>query len=132
VDKHIIDACILYDDALRENQSEIIVPLEKCRIFYVPTMPHSHRTVWAQSDLLIFYCDDPNELAGDYLKASDTKDGVRRGVYFIVTQNDDYDHLIIDMASGNLQQTFSRSFRPKYVEINYQYLLKIPQLLSFA
>lgn len=133
MDENIIKASILYSDALKENHAELLLPLEDFKIVYVPNMPHSHRTVWIEENLLLLYVTEGvDDFAGDFLQASSTIQGIRRGVYCTAIENDDIDYHITNMASNNLQQSFSRSLRPQYFEISPEVLLKVPKLLVFT
>lgn len=130
-DKDIVDACILYRDALKENQAELLVPLSDLRVVYVPNMPHVHRTIWTQSDLILFYKTENPDEYGDFLRASDGPNG-QRGVYFTAIINDDIDYHVTKMACDNLRQDYTRILRPIYIEIDSNFLLKVPKLLSFT
>ena len=128
----IIDAALLYRDALMENEAELIVPLEKSRVFYVPKMMHLHRQFWYTSDLFAFYPSEFSEEIGtDYVRVSQGTNGFVRGFYIEVLNNEDFDTPIIQRASDNLLLSFSRSLRPSYFEIDPSLLLKALKLAAF-
>ena len=130
--KETIQAAILYKLALEENHAELVVPLEDCRVCYVPNMPHSHRSIWIEEVLYIFYCSSSEEFGNDYLKVSDSRHGTRRSVHLDIVDNNDIDYHMITIASSNLQQTYSRSLRPHYVEVDPVEILKVMKLLAFT
>jgi hypothetical protein len=83
-------------------------------------------------DLILFYKTENSDDWADFLRVSNSPIGTQRGVYFIGIKDDDIDYYVTKMACDNMQQTYSRSLRPTYFEINPDYLLKIPKLLAFA
>jgi|SRR5208282_717550 len=132
ITEEIIQAAALYKAALKENKAELIFPLKDFNIVYVPHMPHSHRTIWIEANLILLYRSS-EELASDYLPVSNLQNGARRGLYINVI-NEDYDieYHITNMACSNLKQTYSRSLGQKYIEIEPEILLRVINLLSFA
>lgn len=130
----IIDAVALYKDALRENQAELEIPLTDCEICYVPNMPHSHRTIWSQSDLFVFYRCSDGKWNSDFLKVSNSKSGARRGVYFTVLDcPQDIQDVIHNIACDNLQLPHSAILlNPQYIEIDPIVFSRLLNLLAFG
>lgn len=71
----IIEAAALFRDMLRENCIEEFIDLSNFQICYVKDMPHSHRSYWTQSDLILF-----GDIEGYSFTVSDLN-GQRRGFY---------------------------------------------------
>lgn len=132
VKEEIIRAASLYKSALKENQAELIISLEQCRICYVHDMPHSHRHAWYEENLFLFYHpSDPKEI-GDYLRAADLPSGDKRGLYVVTLDNDNIDHYLTEMVCDNLQLSYSRSMIPKYIEIDPDIFIRVSKLLAFV
>jgi hypothetical protein len=131
----VVEAAALYKAALEENQAELLISLDACKICYVANMPHSHRTQWAEANLIIFYID-PNppeyDIFSDYLLVSRLSSGTRRGLYFRVVADDDLRVHICKMACDNLRLSYSRSLCPSYIEIDPQLMLRVAKLLVFT
>lgn len=129
IELDVVDAAFLYRDALKENNAELLIPLKDCKIFYVPNMPHSHRSQWTEANLFIYYAD----LSGidDILCVSNASNGVRRGLYFRVVKNyNDLEEVLMIEARNNLQYS-SQLQLPYYIEIESKMLLKVLNLLIF-
>ena len=61
----------LYKNCLNNEGVEISVELERCILYYVPKMIHSHRDMWTQEDLLIFYPTNDKDYGCDTVAAKD-------------------------------------------------------------
>ena len=133
MDINVIKAVILYRDALQENQAELLVSLEDCSVVYVPNMPHSHRSYWTEANMFIFYKPKTSDnIDGDYLCVSNSSDGTRRGLWFVITENDDFNYCIAKIACDNLQIPYSNQIHPSFIEISPQLILKTINLLAFV
>lgn len=115
IELDVIDAAILYADALKENKAEIIVQLKDCKIFYVPNMPHSHRSVWTEANLFIYYASDSFD--DDFLSVSSTSSGIKRAVFLrIVEDYNNLENVLKTEACNNLQSPPINMQTPKYIE----------------
>jgi len=130
MNQYIIDACVLYRDALKENQAELSVPLNDLIVVYVPNMPHSHRTLWFESNLILLYKTENPDEYGDFITVSDGYNKNKRGLHFNGLPGNDIDYHVTKMACDNLQEDFNTIYKPFYIEIDPIHLVKIPRLLA--
>lgn len=129
--EEVIKAAALYKAALKENRAELMVPLEDCKVYYIPSMPHCHREIWLAEDLIIFHAT--KEETDDHLQVSPLQNGLQRNVYFCAIDNyDDMEHHVIQVACYNMRQTFSRSLLPRYYYIDSILMLRMTSLLAFV
>lgn len=129
ISEDIIQAAALYKAAFKENKAELLVSLKNCEIVYVPNMPHSHRTIWIEANLILFYSTS-EELVSDYLPVSNLQNGTRRGLYCnIINDDKSIEYHVTEIASGNLQCPYTG--KPKFIEIESKTLLRVIDLLAF-
>src|ERR1035437_9607333 len=99
--ENLIKAASMFKAGLIENKAQLIVPLEDYIICLVENMPHSHRSIWVEDNLLLFHYN--SEEYNDYLTVSNDELNGRRGIYIINRNKQSLQDQINDIAMGNLQ-----------------------------
>jgi hypothetical protein len=95
----IVKAVNLYRDCMSNENAEIDIELEKCIIYYVPKMIHSHRNMWTQEDLLIFYPTYDIDFGTDTVSA---KDSHRRIYFYPISLNANTNYEFKKIVAGNM------------------------------
>jgi hypothetical protein len=92
---------------LSHENAEMPVPLEKCILYYIPKMIHSHREMWPQEDLIIFYPTDDKEFRNDSARA----ENIHREIYFCpIDLNDDVYYKFKTIVANNMQLDYTDKF----------------------
>ena len=130
----IIKAAGLYKAVLKENKAEFLIPLEECKIVFIPNMPFAHRSIWTEEVLIIFYSNYLQYDEADYLVASNSIDGKRRGCFAQRLDDISDENIkcyITNMYCCNLQLEYDETKCPHYIEIEPDIFLRTINLLAF-